>query len=1116
MMDTASRVCVVEISETARQPRCQARRISNATSLLLAMALMLFTGLYSSAAAVVCENGSETELTGAFSNLNIEQHSFSVGVVGLVLGQTAEVIGLNGQPATLANFHQGDQVTVKYCPATPGPPTARYLKKLSEGTPPPTATPPPTTPPPTCNLVREGVITVINAGEKTLRVQDTVIKVVLETEIRSGETVLLFTDLHIGDRVEVHGCPLAGATPGIVASRIDLEDARHDGEFEEVHFAGQINSVNGDNNTFVLNGLLIATDNTTEYTDHEGQPKAFSDLAAGQAVEVVALRPVPGPSASPVAVPPVAKKVKINGTPTTVPPPNSEFHIRGYLQSIGEHGNLIVGGRPIATDEETVYLDRQSSTTLTLAGLHAGDFLQVDGIRTQTETLLARTVRLQDPVGVDFHIQGPITAIVGVVITINNDPIGTTDDTVFLDAANNVIARDQFVVGNQVAADGIRTAEGNRVARTVRKIGATPEPSCDDNNTDFSGKVTEASNTETARFINVAGRHVLVNSATRITDAENRAITLAQIAVNMNVRVQGRTGLLNHPVIDVTACRIQVLGDNTGGIPVVNRILGVADAVDTATMTFKVRDVTITTNNETEFSKRRDDHQPTTLADLHNGDNVEVLGNRLGDGTFLARLVRIQEERVTQPNPARIIGLVSALNRPGGFTVNDQPVNIDGPVQVHGFEGINITLGDIAVGDFVTVEGLRSSNTAPIVARDIFVRAAVIAAIDTTSNTMTISGYTVLTNGDTHIVETTTTLAFSDLSIGNLVRVGGQRVGPHTILAHTIRRFADVSFSGPVGEFEPTHGEDDHGHPIIESHDNHNTFGFVDLPLNAFRIEPNAIFDIKAHVTSNVAAAVAPGLRIRTNNRSFLKASELVAESEQDARYSPTAAGFQYHGYFVPAVAPSTGTNVDGWYASMDMINVNGANAANARFRLDSLEAAPISLDRISVAATLLDNSFDTDTEGWHFGGAAPVYTLPAVGGGGTGTLDLAATDTHTFGFWTKDTGVAVEGNTLYRGRFLVRASSADQSKVPTFRVRLNLKSYMLASLIVITSNGAGEESPDATGRLYDVYLYIPGSVISGETVLASFDLIGTASGDDLNSAVSLDQFTFEKLAIAP
>jgi hypothetical protein len=333
-----------------------------------------------------------------------------------------------------------------------------------------------------------------------------------------------------------------------------------------------------------------------------------------------------------------------------------------------------------------------------------------------------------------------------------------------------------------------------------------------------------------------------------------------------------------------------------------------------------------------------------------------------------------------------------------------------------------------------------------------------------------------------------------------------------------VTRLAGAEFSGPVANFAVATYTTPNGMPTLTVDSNVNAHGFVQTPIDSFATDTNTIYEVTAVVSTDIAdRTMAPQTRLRVNNQSFQKGLTIDLDSNGLARFSPTPEGVEHKLYYVPARPPAGANETnDDWFFSLDIANFLERDAANASITLNSVSVAPIAKSRIQVAEKLVDQNFSLDSQGWFASGAPSDFTLAATASARSGSLDLAAPDANTFGYWQTDTGVEAQAGALYRGRFLVRSATRDRSQVPTIRLRLNLSTYEMAAVVNIESIADGQESPGPEGRLYDVYFNIP-SDASGATILAAFDIANVAHPeDDENKAVSLDRFTLERVTIQP
>jgi hypothetical protein len=954
--------------------------------------------------------------------------------------------------------------------------------------------------------------------------------VVLDDDNEESE----LSEVEVGSLVEVIGCP---AELSFVARVVRvLREAGDDGhdDHHEVIFHGPVSRLDAEGARFVVNGATILTDGTTEFEWAEGDDEeaSFADLAVGTIVRVeavgapqIAIFPPPPPAF-------FAHRVRLFGTITPPPPPRPErFHIRGYLQSVDNSGVLVVNQRSILTDEETVVLDHDEETTISLAMLVPGDFLSVSGSRAG-DVLTARVIRRAEPIARPVHFQGVISEIDDDSIVVGEQAaeVEITEGTTLLGADRTPISLDDLEVGDRVHVRGRRSGEGTVIAELVEVI-AAPLERCEAN-FEFAGAVQ--SRNEQGVVVN--GTAVVITRNTRIRDREGRPVTVDALVSGTVVRVDGRhTFGAERPTVVACEIRIREEDGDDDGVPSHNRLIGRIDNLSTETLTFSVREIVVQLNAETEIVSRRDDHPTTlTLSDLRDGDLVQVRGNRVSGTEFVARRIQLLEDRRPKPpvdRRATAVGLITELSIPEGFTVGEDTSIVlpeSGEVRIIGVDGRPIEADDLGEGDLVFVRGSRAGddddddanedddNDGPIVAREIRVRAAVVNGIDSAERTLQIGDYTVATTTGTLVLDRDLgPISFDDLVVGDLVRIEGRRVEPLRIVARRIHRVELLRSPDLGDDFTPVIPGQEDGEPTLEVVDNENSLGFLNLPEGSHPLLENTIFEVTARVYSNLSnESQVPTVRLRHNNESLQRASETVVESIGGSAFVPNRAGRVIRSYFQPAQLPALVDSLrDDWFSALDVWNFSPDNAANARIRLGNIRIRPIHLSRFQVEETVAEFSFDNGSEGWEFGAVEGLYSVPTATAGANGTLDLIPVDQNSLGFWTGDTGVVVQPNTLYRGRFLVRAGTEDSSVVPTFRVRLMLKSLQLSSNTTVSSIGDGEDSPTSEGRLYDTYFHIPAPLATNEGLLAAFDLIAIGPEGDL-IPVSLDHFRLERLAI--
>ncbi|MBI1291555.1 hypothetical protein GC173_09980 [bacterium] len=1059
----------------------------------------------------VCTLESDTE--GIIAGLNPETRQLTVGEAVYAITDTTNFRDSANQAIQLSAFHAGDRVRVRYCVTANALPRVLVLTLLANNQ----------------EAESEGAITAISDRPLAITVGDRLWAISNTTRIvNDNGAPVSTTALRVGVVVSVEGLiPGAEAPSYYRALRVEIHATEDDGDREEIRIVGPIVSINAEEATLVVNGVQVITTDATMFKvkprSGETREIEFSDLTVGRVVVVeglavrqvtIAIFPPPPPAIEAVVV-----IVQEDLAPPPPPPPAEHFGIRGYLQRVTDGGALVLTNGTVRTSDETRFFDAPTSSTITLTDLIPGDFLHIEGVASSAGRLALSVVRT-NPVGVPVTAFGEIRAVGENRLRVGDRTFVLTDETLVFGPENAELTLADLAVGQRVEVIGSVLPERLPVAERVT-IRSTPRPVCRAT-IDFRGLITAKGQGSLV----VGERTVTVTNTTEILNRDGRPLPFAELAVGMAVKVEGVPA--STATAGIVACEIKILGEDPTGPPPATQIVGVATEVNPSTNSLVIRNVTILVSETTRIEARRDDSGTTrTLADIQVGDHLVVRGNLMADGTFQARLIVIQEERTPPPPPviaARITGIVTGMDLPTSLTVNRTTILIptEGEFEIEGLDGEVSSLEDLSVGDLVVVKG-RATAERTITAREIEVRAAILANIDTTAKVLTLNGLDVrTTTGTIYLTRTTippSRITFDDLAVGDLIRLRALRSNTAGgLVAREVVQLRTSSFVTEPGDgyVPPIPGVED-GRPTLTTENNTDTFGYIGLAESAFPIEDNALYEIIARVRGNVANhSDVPTVRLRSNNANFQRGSEFVVESVDDASFVPTPQGREIRSYFVPAAPPTSVSQLlRSWFASLDVINFGGLNAAVARFRLDDIRVNAIPLSRVHVAETLVDESFDSGPAGWVFNALGGRYTTPVSNSDVAGSLDLVPVELNSVGWWTGDTGVTIEGNALYRGRFLVRSAATSTARVPTFRVRLNLRSFQLASVVVVSSTGNGEDSPTAEGRLYDVYLYVPGTVAASEGMIASIDLVHTESDDEF-VPVSLDHFTLEKLEILP
>lgn len=238
------------------------------------------------------------------------------------------------------------------------------------------------------NAEVEGLVTAIGAG--SLTVGGKTVTVTASTKIVHGDTPLTLADIHIGDRVHVHGTAAAatGTTPiaaAIVATKIEVQSGQETpgkgGEHVELHGTIAAGSLSGScaahTRAFGVGTTKVTTNAATEFRN-----VACEGLSAGTEVEVKGARQADG---SVLASRVVAKNEGHDDSPAA----GAGVEVSGTVSDKGGTCPALtfkLGGVAVATSATTEFKN------VTCSALANGDRVEVKGTKQSTVTILASRV----------------------------------------------------------------------------------------------------------------------------------------------------------------------------------------------------------------------------------------------------------------------------------------------------------------------------------------------------------------------------------------------------------------------------------------------------------------------------------------------------------------------------------------------------------------------------------------------------------------------------------------------------------------------------------------------------------------------------------------------------
>jgi hypothetical protein len=312
----------------------------------------------------------------------------------------------------------------------------------------------------------EGLVQSVDSGGGSLTVADerlgtVTVTVTDSTEIRHGDTAIPLSQIQMGWRVHVKGPLQADGT--YAATEIIVQDENVGGGGGETEASGTVQSVDPVAMSFTITEsdgtvVTIDTDASTVFT-MGGQPASFSDIAAGQTVEVEGTAQADGSIlASHVSI--EVEETEISGTVQSVDPTTMSFTVQE------EDGTVVT----VDTDASTIF--RLGSHLGTFSDVAAGDMVEVTGTTQADGSILASRVNIEAPETEPVEIEGTVfsidtgTGTFVVTTDSGNVNVATNGDTRWHGQGHPSGIGD-LMVGDQVQVEGTMQSDGSLLASSV-------------------------------------------------------------------------------------------------------------------------------------------------------------------------------------------------------------------------------------------------------------------------------------------------------------------------------------------------------------------------------------------------------------------------------------------------------------------------------------------------------------------------------------------------------------------------------------------------------------------------------------------------------------------------
>ncbi len=502
-------------------------------------------------------------------------------------------------------------------------------------------------------------------GKDSLVVNNLVFYVNKDTKIKNENGPAHFEDIQIGNFVEIKA--RVQDSSKFVALKIKIKN-EDDSDAREIEVKGRINTVT--DSSIVVNGQMFMVNAQTEIEGRHDEHLTLSDLKEGMFVKVKAQLQFNFKF--------IALKIEVEGSFEM-----NEVEFWGIIDSVGSDYIVMVNHRIQVTDQTEIEVNDDDDATI--ADLQPGMRAEIKAQITETGELIALEIEVKNAQYVfqKIEIIGAIDSLGNNFIMVQGYVIVANMNTVILDASFQPITLADLQKGQIVKVKGFVQNDGTVLAYRIK---------IKDLWTAYL-KVEGAIEAIGEHSVTVQGMVFNVDSATVILDDNSRLITLADLSEGQMVHIKA----LEQEDGSYLALRIKLKDEPQATID----ITGAIQAITSDSLT--VNDVRFYVSGKTEIYDMQD--QLITLNDLQVGLVVEVKGSILGDGTYCAGKIEVEED----PN---MVSLNSALSGKSDasiyiagteYRITPNTVVLDSTYN-------EISVDDLALGEDVTVWALPTDD----------------------------------------------------------------------------------------------------------------------------------------------------------------------------------------------------------------------------------------------------------------------------------------------------------------------------------------------------------------------------------------------------------------------
>ncbi|HON50346.1 MAG TPA: right-handed parallel beta-helix repeat-containing protein [Candidatus Sumerlaeota bacterium] len=318
-----------------------------------------------------------------------------------------------------------------------------------------------------------------------------------------------------------------------------------------------------------------------------------------------------------------------------------------------------------------------------------------------------------------------------------------------------------------------------------------------------------------------------------------------------------------------------------------------------------------------------------------------------------------------------------------------------------------------------------------------------------------------------------------------------------------------------------------------------NTYSYWENDPDEIPVVEDYVYRARFTVDTDIFSKVnCPSFRLRVNSQNYQMSASLRVFSYKDSYASPTVLYPKtYNLYFVPPASTLEYSIKQGarallpWMTSRilynakdeasndmmayaELINLDEEDFKDTTMFFRGVHFDRIPLSELPTKEVLAIYEFSGGTDGWKSGNAYPHFS-PAIASQTGQALSLGVADSNTYGFWEKDTEIAITTNTLYRARFFIFTDAPSRAQTPDVRLRITTRGNMFASIYDEVNMGDAMMAPTRLPREYVVYYYPEQEILRGgslETIILNFDLINLSDKGRGGTDVFLDRVILESV----